>query len=66
VNAVTVQIDGVRSLAGKAMTLDLTASGLTTIVGNAESVSAKLDFSWAVSGETQTGFVLDCTVVNDI
>ena len=66
VNAVTVQTDGVRSLAGRAMTLDLSASGVTTLVGNAASADALLEFSWTVSSETQTGFQLPCTVVNDL
>lgn len=66
VNAVTVQTDGVRSLVGKAMTLDLSASGVTTLVGNSESATALLEFSWTVSGETQTGFQTACTVVNDL
>lgn len=66
VNAVTVQIDGVRSLAGKAMTLDLTASAVSILVGNADSAAAKLEFSYTLSGETQTGFIADCSVVNDL
>lgn len=66
VNAVTVQTDGVRSLTGKAMTLDMTASGVTTLVGNSASADALLEFSWTVSGETQTGFQIPCTVVNDL
>jgi len=66
VSPVTVQVDGVRSLVGKAMTLDLSASGVTTLVGNSESATALLEFSYTVSGETQTGFQIACTVVNDL
>lgn len=66
VNAVTVQIDGVRSLAGKAMTLDMSAAGVATLLDGAASAQATLDFSCTVSGETQTGFVIACTVVNDL
>lgn len=66
VNAVTVQTDGVRSLAGKAMTLDMSAAGVATLLDGAASVQANLEFSYTVSGETQTGFQIPCTVINDL
>ena len=66
VNAVTVQTDGVRSLAGKAMTLDMSAAGVATLLNGASTAQATLEFSYTVSSEVQTGFVIDCTVVNDL
>lgn len=66
VSAVTVQTDGVRSLAGKAMTLDMSAAGVGTLVGTSASVTATLEFSYTVSSETQTGFQVSCTVLNDL
>lgn len=66
VSAVTVQMDGIRSLAGKAMTLDMSAAGVGTLLNGAASVTATLEFSWTLSGETQTGLQIGCTVLNDL
>ena len=66
VNAVTVQIDGVRTLSGKAMTLDMSAAGVGTLLNGAATATATLEFSYTVSGETQTGFQMGCTVLNDL